>query len=430
MKNQSLKNKNIEKYLENYAEKECFYLEDFNFRFNNVIIIPAYDESFDDLKTVLDSIQNTENLIILVINAQENSPEKTKNKNEELINEIKNDSQIMWKSKNPENISLQKYNNNFILLVDRSTNGLQLPNKTGVGLARKIAADIATKLIYEGKISSNWIHCTDADVILPSDYFEATRKLNNYSAAIYPYIHRTDSSDQSHRNAMALYELSLRHYVMGLKSANSNFAFHTIGSTIAINSEAYTKVRGFPIRESGEDFYILNKLIKTGKIYRTISDSIILNGRISDRVPFGTGKSVQKIISFQKDENEFLFYHPQIFEQLRIFLSAINSTNDLSNVIDSFSDEVLSNTLDKIGAIDALRTAINSSKNPKIYLQHFHHWFDSFRTLKFVHTMRDNYYPSMPIREIIKQPLYASYNFSSSHTLEDLLGEFRKLSLW
>ncbi len=423
-----MKNKNIEKYLLNYAEKESFSFGEFSFTFNNVITIPAYNEAFKDIKFTLDSIHDENTLVILVVNSQENSPLAAKESNQELINNIINIFPTIFEIKLLGNISLHKYNNIFILLVDRTTNSLHLPKKTGVGLARKIAADIATKLIYDGKILSNWIHCTDADVILPENYLHRTKELIGYSAAIYPYIHRDNSYNNSHKKAVALYEISLRHYVTGLKYANSNFAFHTIGSTIAINIDAYANVRGFPIKESGEDFYILNKLAKVGKILSLKDSPITLDGRTSDRVPFGTGKSVQKIINLDDPENQFLFYNSTIFEKLKVFISAVSNINNFSNIKKSIADEILLKTLDKIGAFDALNTAMKSSINPRIYLQNFHHWFDNFRTLKFIHYMRDNVYPSMPIKEIIKQPLYATYNLTPSHTLEELLQEFRKFS--
>ena len=148
----------------------------------------------------------------------------------------------------------------------QSSKGLDLPSKTGVGLARKIAADVALKLISDGKIKTTWVHCTDADVILPTDYFIFTNKIQNCSAAIYPYFHKQEHDDELRKKSMLLYELSLRHYVNGLLYAKSNYAHHTIGSTIAVDLEAYAKVRGFPARESGEDFYILNKLSKIGRI--------------------------------------------------------------------------------------------------------------------------------------------------------------------
>ena len=61
--------------------------------------------------------------------------------------------------------------------------------------------------------------------------------------------------------------LSLRYYVAGMKYARSHLThFHTIGSTMAVRASYYAKVRGFPKREAGEDFYLLNKLAKVGTV--------------------------------------------------------------------------------------------------------------------------------------------------------------------
>ena len=76
-----------------------------------------------------------------------------------------------------------------------------------------------------------------------------------------------------------LYEYSLRYYVAGLTYAQSPYAFHTIGSTMAVNAEHYASVRGFPRREAGEDFYLLNKLAKVGSVH-TLEEN---NAMRSDR---------------------------------------------------------------------------------------------------------------------------------------------------
>src|SRR5690606_17786041 len=96
-------------------------------------------------------------------------------------------------------------------------------------------------------------------------------------------------------HALVLYEISLRSYEYGLAYAGSPYAFQTLGSTLALNPAAYAKVRGFPKRLAGEDFYILNKLIKIGPIYLRNDRCLQIKDRPSQRVPFGTGTSVFKI---------------------------------------------------------------------------------------------------------------------------------------
>jgi hypothetical protein len=47
-----------------------------------------------------------------------------------------------------------------LLVIDRASPGHELPPRQGVGLARKIAADLALALLAGGSIESPWIHCT------------------------------------------------------------------------------------------------------------------------------------------------------------------------------------------------------------------------------------------------------------------------------
>ena len=58
-----------------------------------------------------------------------------------------------------------------LLIIDRTQTGLVLPDDQGVGLARKIGADVALAVWAGGGIESPWIHCSDADVVFPADYF-------------------------------------------------------------------------------------------------------------------------------------------------------------------------------------------------------------------------------------------------------------------
>ena len=136
-----------------------------------------------------------------------------------------------------------------------------------MGLARKIGFDIALRLHQAGRLASSWLHSTDADVILPRDYFERASRVRvpNAAALVYPFVHRGED-DVALARAVQLYEISLRYYVLGLASAGSPYAHHTVGSTLAVDAAAYAKVRGVPKRTAAEDFYLLGKLVKIGAI--------------------------------------------------------------------------------------------------------------------------------------------------------------------
>ena len=114
-----------------------------------------------------------------------------------------------------------------------------------------------------------------------------------------------------------------------MKYARSPYAFHTIGSTMAVNAFHYAKVRGFPRRQAGEDFYLLNKLAKVGAIRQlseeTECESIDIAARLSDRVPFGTGAATGKIMELEDPAREYLFYHPAVFGLLRGWLGSLGT---------------------------------------------------------------------------------------------------------
>ena len=73
-----------------------------------------------------------------------------------------------------------------------------------------------------------------------------------------------------------------------------------MGSCLAVRPEAYAAVRGFPRKNAAEDFYVLDKLAKVGTIARLAGTPLLLEGRLSDRVPFGTGKALSDLVSKKK----------------------------------------------------------------------------------------------------------------------------------
>ena len=59
----------------------------------------------------------------------------------------------------------------------------------------------------------------------------------------------------------------------------------------------------------------------------------------------------------------------------------------------------------------------NSTKDR---LRHLHTWFDGFRTLRFVHDMRDRRYPNLPWREALANAPFVPYNGEPSDPREVL----------
>ena len=278
-----------------------------------------------------------------------------------------------------------------------------LPRNQAVGLARKTGCDIAFKWKCDGAITSHWICSTDADARLPDDYFSRLEQLPpNAVAATYPFWH-APGRDASCNLSSALYELRLHHYVLGLEYAGSPYAFYTLGSCLAVTADAYATVRGFPKRAGGEDFYLLNKLAKTGEVVKLAGDCIQLESRESHRVPFGTGPAVARISAQADPRAHPLFYHPACFEAVRAVLRsaprlACTGLQDLPELLCSqHMDPALADAchavLDKLGTESAIEHCRRQGKSPQQFMRQFHQWFDGFKTLKFIHAIRELGWP-------------------------------------
>ncbi|MCW8196089.1 hypothetical protein F6455_14950 [Proteobacteria bacterium 005FR1] len=229
------------KYCIRYAESEILQLTNFpaSMKFRHVIVIPAYREGGDFLSRLQQLSETTgDTLVIAVINQPQSD---TTSRNVALYQAAMHSGHLRWGS--PALKLLEWQNNAALLVVDRCTESRRIPDKQGVGLARKVGCDLAVALALKGILSTRFIHSTDADAFLPNDYLLRTRDLADVSAAIYPFRHRCDCSLLG--RATALYEQSLRYYVAGLAWAGSSYAFHTVGSCLALSIVHYAQARGF-----------------------------------------------------------------------------------------------------------------------------------------------------------------------------------------
>jgi hypothetical protein len=253
-----------------------------------------------------------------------------------------------------------------------------IPRRQGVGLARKIGADCALALIAADKVRHQWIYATDADVTLPADYLSTPMPLSG--TALFPYLHIAD--DPQLQTRAELYELHLRYYVNRLAHAGSPYAFHTLGSTMAVHAQAYAKVRGYPRRNAGEDFYVLNKLAKVDTIHCLNAPQITIHARASDRVPFGTGPALARI---SDDAENYCSYAATSFELLKDTLQAIAATIEGGAwPRPAEADPVLH----EFGFFHMLENARRQQRSPATLRKALHQWFDGFRTLRFIHECR------------------------------------------
>jgi len=394
--------KSTRKYLTNYAEPEARIARELlctesTSLWQYCLVIPAYKESEVFYQRLAASLLKQHAVLLALIINQPDSLASTDSSNAHLWRKLI-DGTVEQQSLGNLQLRRIPHTTSALLLVDRFSANLLIPAKQGVGLARKIGADIALSLIDSGHITHPWIYTSDADAHLPSNYFTAldndisVRRQTQSAAAIYPFEHQCDDTPVG--QATLLYEQRMHQYVDGLDSAGSPYAFQTIGSTIAVSAGHYAQVRGFPKRSGGEDFYLLNKLAKTGAINKLQVPTIIIEARQSDRVPFGTGPAISKLL-LEKNLNEAnIFYHPQIFIELKAWLDAMptSQTNDLEDL--NLSTTSLA-ALKEIGTIKGIKAARKIAISAQTYSKHMNTWFDAFKTLKFIHYLQENDYPSI-----------------------------------
>jgi len=215
------------KYLDRYAEPEVRLASEIPGRFEHVMVIPSYGEGGETAGALASVPPSPEGriLIIVVLNARSGSPQWVHEANAQTREALAGQSDAEAVKANPA--QLLPHPSGQLLLIDRASEDRFLPERQGVGLARKIGADIAAALIARGVVHSPWIHCTDADARLPGDYFAKldSAERSDAAALLHPFRHRADPTTEIGR-AVLSYEVSLRYYVLGLRYAGSRYAYH------------------------------------------------------------------------------------------------------------------------------------------------------------------------------------------------------------
>ena len=385
----------IARYLERYAEPIAIEFENsistqLKRTYQFVLVIPIFAEPLICLEQVLPAdLQQT--LVIAIANSAVDSDPDAVAQTRAFLQQ--------FNSSGDRATLVPLFRDSDCLMVDFTTAGRQLPAKQGVGLARKIGGDLALACIHRKIVDNTWMHYTDADAQLPLNYFDDDPPPSSISAAIYPFQH-----SPLHSNILS-YEISLRYYVVQLARVNSPYAFHTIGSLLKINACHYARVRGFPKRNAAEDFYMLNKLTKTGKVLRLKEPVVQLASRVSNRVPFGTGATMLKL---DRQPVPLKLYHPLIFNYLGIWLAAIPALWRERHRIHARGlrewwphDPMILETLSRLKLETVLPQAYRQCHDENRFQKYLWVWFDAFKTLKFIHNLRDAGLAKLPALEAL-----------------------------
>ncbi len=369
---------------------------------NNVIVIPAIAE-YDNIKVLLKSLSENNpafflsSLILFVINNSPVSGDEIKENNLKSLNLLRS----ITGANNNDDFSREIINSGLqIGLIDASSEGKELNKKqAGVGLARKIGMDLSLTIFDYLAYTKMLIICLDADCTVSKTYL--TNIINDFninerSVAVVKFEHPVDGTDD-YNAAIICYEIFLRYYVTGLIFAGSDYAFHSIGSTMMCDHKAYMKIGGMNKRKAAEDFYFLEKLAKIYPINKIDSAIVYPSKRSSWRVPFGTGQRVTRFLS--KSQDEYVLFDPAVFGILKEWLEIYNSDaildpqeilNQAKEIHTELYNFLLQNNYPKQWEkiLSNSKSAIQLTHQRKI-------WFDGFKTLKLIHHLRDTAFPKI-----------------------------------
>ena len=387
-----------------------------------IVVIPCYNEpnpieTLSALKKCDPTHSDVE--VIIVINASENDVSEIISNNNQSQIDIEN-----WISFN----STDKLK--FHLIANNS-----LPKKhAGVGLARKIGMDEAVSRFHQ-ITKDGIIVCFDADSLCDENYLVEIEKHfishpNATGCSIY-YEHPISGTDfpKNIYEGITQYELFLRYYNQGLRYAGLPYAFHTVGSSMAVRSSAYQKQGGMNKRKAGEDFYFLHKIIELGGFTELNSTRVIPSPRSSDRVPFGTGRAIGEWLS--NNDTEYKAYSLNSFEDIKTFISTLFDLYEETNpeMIIEHQSFILKEFLKANDFYIALEVIKTNSASYKSFRKRFFRWFNAFMVLKFMHYARDEYYPNISILEVTRNLLYKTNSNTNSgmNSPEEVLTVYREI---
>jgi hypothetical protein len=359
-----------------------------------IVVVPSFDEP--EVVTLLDSLAsckkpgcNTE--VIIVINSPLHADEVSLRNNLETVWKTEK-----WKKKTDPFFRL------YLLNIERSA-----IKGWGVGLARKTGMDEALRRFnktgnYEGVIA-----CLDADCTVEENYFRALEnellgRPDRKACSIY-FEHPVTGKDHLPEifNAAIQYEMHLRYYLQALRYAGFPYAFHTVGSTLAVKAMSYMKAGGMNRRQAGEDFYFVQKLLPAGGYFSLNSTTVFPSPRISKRVPFGTGAAIGRMIG--SGEKVLLTYNPAAFDDLRSFFMLIEKffspgDTEPGELYLSLPLSVRSFTGFEEWENRLLEIRSNTSGLPS-FKKRFFEWFNMFRVVKYLNFVHPELFRKVPVYE-------------------------------
>ena len=386
-------------------------------------VVPAFDEP--EITTLLDSLINCNEPdckveVIVIVNSPLHSSIESQENNRKSISEIET-----WKKQN--------INTFFrLFLVDKTNCPIK---EWGVGLARKTGMDEAIRRFNNLDKPDGVIINLDADCTVEKNYFRAiyeelaSRKERSACSVYFEHPLSGNKFPENVFRSIALYELHLRYYYQGLKFTGFPYAYHTVGSALAVKAMPYIKCGGMNRRQAGEDFYFVQKLLPAGGYFSLNTTTVYPSPRESFRVPFGTGVVVSKLL--ESRETTLPSYNLQSFKELQDLFSKIDklfhcSTDDLLNLFGSLPQGIQlfikdDEWVNKLNEIKANTSSLHS------FHKRFFNWFNMFRIVKYLNHSHSRIFKKTPVTESAVELLDILGNNFRSDDPREILDFYRRL---
>lgn len=397
------------------------------------VVIPCYDEP--GLLTCLRSLFTAklpacDVEVLVVVNAPVNAAPESLARNEQTLAELKD-------------FAGKVNNKRFrILFLNRI---LESGKYAGVGLARRIGMDEMIHRFNSINNAQGLIVSLDADCVVSAGYFvEIENHLYRNKKAVaatldFEHPLPDPTEDPALCKAMIQYELYLRYYKHALKYTGFPYAYYTIGSAFAVKAEAYCRAGGMGKYQGGEDFYFLHKIFPLGETVEINTAKVYPAARLSDRVPFGTGPSLIKLV---ENNAEVKFTYPwKAFGWLRLFISEREKWYGLtaSCILDRWQELVFSEDdaqpfppvflayLKENKFAEALEELGNNCASLSVFSKRFFDIFTALRILQALNALQADY-PLQPVAQETVCLLKEVYRCEIQDTdAAVLLGRMRKL---
>jgi len=379
------------------------------------VTIPVLNES--GLERCLDSLfqctagNDLHAEVLILVNAPAGAPGEVLEQNQRTLEAVRN-----WITEH-SHPSLE-----FFVWLDHSFG----KKEAGVGTARKILMDEASRRFSLLDRPDGIIACLDADAVVQPNYLEAlvrhfqagsSEKDTNVRLSSPPpdgcsirFEHPLSGEEHAPEvyQAIVQYELHLRYYLQSLRSTGYPYAYHTVGSSLAVRADVYCLEGGMNRRQAGEDFYFIQKLAQRGNFSECQSTCVMPSPRASDRVPFGTGLAVSRLL---EEQEKLSTYHPEPFRMLRTLFEKVDDfygsenspgPEDLLRQHTRLSTSLsapLKDFLEEQDFASALKEMRANSASLQAFRKRFWRWFNMFRIMKFLHFAREGGCPDVPVNE-------------------------------